>query len=187
MKKIIAIILCAIIVSATPASALAMKSATIEPLDEQWDTEDEKYTTVSTQEGFAFTMEGKGWWILRPTVTFIPSEDGIQYETGWWIFKETGTLEAVETEDSNSTLYEDYNLYHCKVDDKHVQFFQLTFNSSWNWSLDNDSNVTLYFFGQDINNSDSVMGVMYESDISIITHREPTISDMTKYSQYMRD
>ena len=178
------IMLVFIVVTAPMASAMAMKKATVVTLDEEWEIDsDTKYDCFSTASGsFAITFEGPGWWIFRSSITFIPLEDGLHYETGWWLWKETGTVAEVEdVNNSNNTYYEEAKLWHVTVDNNHVQFFYIKYNESYNASI--LGNVTILFFGQSMD--ESVAGVMYETDMSILTVRAPTLTDMYKFQKYM--
>ena len=189
MKKriIIILIITALLTTyVTPVSAMALKSATVEILDEEWDIEsDTQYDTFSTANGgFGITFEGSGWWIFRSSTTFILTEETLQYESGWWIWKTTGEVEELDLDENSTSFYEEAHIWCVEVDGKKAQFFSYQYNDSL-FDYGNDTNATLMIFG--FTTDRGVTGVMYESDMSIITAKEATLSDMYKYSQYMGD
>lgn len=185
LNYLILIMLVFVVVTAPMTSAMAAKKATIVALDEEWKIDsDTRYDCFSTASGgFAITFEGPGWWIFRSSITFIPTEEGLNYETGWWLWKETGTVAEVESvNNSNNSFYEEQKVWHVTVNDEHIQFFYIKYNSSMNTSL-LEGNNTILFFGQSMD--DQVAGVMYETDMSILTVRAPTLTDMYKFQKYM--
>ncbi|MEF8806143.1 MAG: hypothetical protein V5A63_18890 [Bacteroides sp.] len=193
MRKIDVILLSFLLllsIAVPVVSASYYRKATYEFLEDSWDgwaENDTTYNTVANSEYCVMKFEDDGWWLLGKGMTFFIQGDKLKYRTGWWIWEESGTVEPVKEENSTFIYNKTYE-WEAKVFDKHVRFFYLEYNDSWNGTLTyNTTNVTInyYHFGQ---KSGKVAGCFYESEgRKMLSVKEIGYLESLKYLDWIKE
>ena len=174
-----------LMMTAPVVSASYYRKATVEELDEEWDIEqDEQFQTISAnnQNTLIVTFEDSGWFLNKRGVTFVVSEDELSYTSGWWIWKQTGTVEEIESDNDSlmDELYQEFHMWHVKLFDKYdVEFFYYVYNDTDFGDISLPDNVTVNYlmFG----GGDSVVGCIYNAEESMVSVKDVGLLDMLKY------